>query len=540
MPVPPTSPADRDETCRTGASPRDRGDACPGALRLHSAADGALARIRVPAGLLTARQAEVLAGLAGELGDGHLDLTSRGNLQLRGLPSDCGAVLGARLRAAGLLPSDAHERVRNVVASPLSGLDGSGHADVQAWARDLDRLLCANPDITALSGRFLFGLDDGRGDVAALAPDVTLIAEEGGRVVLRYATGPAGLRIPAADAPRAAVLAAEHFLGTLRAHEATAWRVKDLAPQHRPSLGALADRLAEAGIRAEAVDVTPAVRAGGTAAVRTEGTAVCEASAVAGPASAAVPSDGTAVCGAPAVAGPASAAEPGAVAGPASTSAAEPGAVAGPGGRCALSVTAPLGRLTVAQWRLLARTAAEAGTGELRVTPWRGVVVPGLTPAAAPARLAVLADAGLVTSPASPWHRAGACAGRPGCAKSLTDVRADAADALTAALTDARPGGPRVLPVYWSGCERRCGHPSDGPWVDVLATADGYRVAVRTGAPDTAHTAPHAVAPDAAQELAEAVTTARTTGTTTTTAATAAAAAAAPAAAPPPGTTRTT
>ncbi|MEV5239634.1 precorrin-3B synthase [Streptomyces cinnamoneus] len=535
MPVPPTSPADRDETCRTGASPRDRGDACPGALRLHSAADGALARIRVPAGLLTDRQAEVLAVLAEELGDGHLDLTSRGNLQLRGLPSDCGVVLGARLRAAGLLPSDAHERVRNLVASPLSGLDGSGHADVQTWARDLDRLLCANPDITELSGRFLFGLDDGRGDVAALDPDVTLIAEEGGRAVLRYAAGPAGLRIPATDAPRAAVLAAEHFLATLRAHEVTAWRVKDLAPQHRPCMGALADRLAKAGIPAEPADTTAAADA-----MAVDATAVAVAAdaatvaVAAGPGSAAgrAPAPLEAVTG-PAPAPPEAPAQPQAVTGETATvpacgttavavpaPAVEPGLVTGPDGRCALSVTAPLGRLTAGQWRLLARTAAEAGTGELRVTPWRGIVVPGLTRGAAAAWLAVLADAGLVTSPISPWHRAGACAGRPGCAKSLTDVRADAADALT----DARPGGPRLLPVYWSGCERRCGHPSDGPWVDVLATADGYRVTVRTGAPDAPS---RAVAPETARELAEAVTTARTTGTTT-------------AAAPPPGTTRTT
>ncbi|MCA6092136.1 precorrin-3B synthase [Streptomyces sp. SCA3-4] len=533
MPVPPTSPADRDETCRTGASPRDRGDACPGALRLHSAADGALARIRVPAGLLTTRQAEALAGLAEELGDGHLDLTSRGNLQLRGLPSDCGAVLAARLRAAGLLPSDAHERVRNLVASPLSGLDGSGHADVQAWARELDRLLCENPDITALSGRFLFGLDDGRGDVAALDPDVTLIAEEGDQAVLRYATGPAGLRIPAADAPRAAVLAAEHFLGTLRAHEVTAWRIKDLAPQHRPPLDALADRLVEAGIPAEAIGGTaalagpaaagPTVAASAVAGPTAAGSALAEP-AGAGPTSGPAPAVDTAAGPGP-VAVPGPTAEAGPVAGPGPVP--EPGPVVGPDGRCALSVTAPLGRLTVGQWRLLARTAAEAGTGELRVTPWRGIVLPGLPRGAAAARLAVLADAGLVTSPASPWHRAGACAGRPGCARSLTDVRADA----SAALTDARPGGPRVLPVYWSGCERRCGHPSDGPWVDVLATADGYRVTVRTGAPDT----PHAVAPETAPELAEAVTTARTPGiaprTTTATTATAA---------PPPGTTRTT
>ncbi|WP_434096532.1 cobalamin biosynthesis protein CobG [Streptomyces mobaraensis] len=403
MPVTPTPPG--------GDRVRDRGDACPGALRLHAADDGALARVRLPAGLLTTRQAAELAALAEESGDGNLDITSRGNIQLRALPAGSGGELGARLRAAGLLPSDRHERVRNIAASPLSGLDGKGHADAVGWARELDRLLCADDEVTALSGRFLFGLDDGRGDIAALVPDVTLIAEPDGRTaVLCYAAEGPGLRVPAADAPRAAVIAARHFLA---AHGGSAWRVTELPADGRPDITGLATRL-------------PGAEAAAAPTLR-------------------------------------SAAPP-------------PGLVPGPDGRTALSVAAPLGRLTAGQWRLLV-AAAEAGSGELRVTPWRGVVVPGLADSgAAAARLAGLADAGLVVSAASPWYGAGACAGRPGCAKSRADVRADA----TAALTGTRPGGTGGLPVYWSGCERRCGHPG-GRWVDVLAADDGYRVAVRTG-----------------------------------------------------------
>ncbi|GAA0472741.1 precorrin-3B synthase [Streptomyces stramineus] len=445
MSVTPSSPSDREETTAAGRAPRVRGDACPGALRLHAADDGALARVRVPAGLLTTRQALVLAELAEELGDGNLDLTSRGNVQLRGLAGGCGGALGERLREAGLLPSDRHERVRNVAASPLCGLDGAGHGDVQGWARELDGLLCANPEVTELSGRFLFGLDDGRGDIAALAPDVTLIAVGGGRAVLCYAAASPGLRIAAADGPRAAVLAAEWFLAERRAHGATAWRVRELPVEHRPRVDALGRRLAAAGIAAE-------------------------------PAAVALPS------GAPV----------------------EPGLVDGPGGTTALSVGAPLGRLTSAQWRLLARTAVAYGSGELRVTPWRGIVVPG-RPAGepsgpgAPARLAALAAAGLVASAASPWHRAGACAGRPGCAKSLADVRADAAACLVA---DPGHRGPAGLPVYWSGCERRCGRPG-GSWVDVLATADGYEVTVRAPAAGTTARAASAA------ELAGAVAAAR-------------------------------
>ncbi len=95
-------------------------DACPGVFAPHDAADGALARIRLPGGVIGAAALRVVADCAQELGDGRVHLTSRGNLQLRGL-SRSGA-LAARLADAGLLPSATHERVRNVLASPLAGI----------------------------------------------------------------------------------------------------------------------------------------------------------------------------------------------------------------------------------------------------------------------------------------------------------------------------------------------------------------------------------------------------------------------------------
>ncbi|MFJ9416925.1 precorrin-3B synthase [Streptomyces sp. NPDC101227] len=424
-----------------GAPPpvRDRGDACPGALRLHSAADGQLARVRVPAGDLTVRQAHALGDAADRLGDGRLSLTSRGNVELRGLPDGCGGELAGLLGDAGLLPSARHERIRNILASPLAGLDLHTPPDVRLWARRLDALLCASATAPALSGRFLFVLDGGRGDVAALGGDVRLVAERGSTgsgdgpvgALLRVGDDPAAVRVAGADAPRAALAAAEAFLAAAEASGSGAWRVRELPAEDALTARGVARWLNEAGIAAEYVGARADVHAN-------------------------VNADVNETPAAPPL----------------------PGEVEGPDGRRALSVLPPLGRLTLPQWRLLTDTAAGHGSGELRLTPWRGVIVPGLPAAVAAARLRELAAAGLVTDPDSPWYRIGACTGLPGCAKSRTDVRADAAHAVSGGTTPEAGAG---LPVHWSGCERRCGHPQGGAWIDVLADATapgGYRTSV--------------------------------------------------------------
>ncbi|MEU8563895.1 cobalamin biosynthesis protein CobG [Streptomyces cyaneofuscatus] len=380
------------------ATPRAGGDACPGTLRLHRADDGALARVRIPGGVLSADRAEALLTAAARFGDGELHLTSRGNVQLRGLGTQCGGELAGLLTDAGLLPSAAHERARNIVASPLAGLDDS--PSIRSWLTELDRLVCGSPAAAALSGRFLFALDDGRGDVDALGADVTLIAEGpagAGAALLRIGAADEVFRVPVAEAPRAALRAAEEFLRAAR--DSGAWRVKDLPDDVRARL------------------------------IGTIG-------AASGPS---VPRPRPRTATPPA-----------------------PGLV----GTAAITADVPLGRLTPTQWQLLTDTARRYG-GELRLTPWRGIVIPGPVPRPEAAdALRTLSAAGLITAPDSPWTGVGACIGHPGCAKSLSDVRAEAGAAV---------GVPGRLPVYWSGCERRCGHPH-GEWIDVVVTPDGHRI----------------------------------------------------------------
>jgi precorrin-3B synthase len=129
-----------------------------------------------------------------------------------------------------------------------------------------------------------------------------------------------------------------------------------------------------------------------------------------------------------------------------------PGPVARDDGGVALVVAPLLGELTSAQARLL----ADAGPTAV-VTPWRTVVLPDPI-----VSVADLAAAGLVVEP-GPAADVSACAGRPGCAKALADVRADALAAIS-----RLPAGR----VHVSGCERRCGAPR-GPHVDAVALAGG-------------------------------------------------------------------
>ncbi|WP_343905631.1 nitrite reductase [Nocardioides aquiterrae] len=153
---------------------RTRTDRCPGALRPWEAADGLLVRLRLVGGRVSAQALRSLVEVAADHGDGRVHVTSRANLQVRALPGADGrldpSVLAA-LERTGLLPTRTHERVRNVMVSPQTGLAG-GLADLRPVAAQLDERLCADPDLATLPGRFLFVLDDGRGDLVSHTCDL--------------------------------------------------------------------------------------------------------------------------------------------------------------------------------------------------------------------------------------------------------------------------------------------------------------------------------------------------------------------------------
>lgn len=425
-------------TVASPRAPRTHSDRCPTAIDLHEAADGLLARVRLPGGRLTPTAALGLARLAAP--GATIELTGRANLQLRGLSAVAAAALPGDLAALGLLPSRTHERARTIVAGPLLGRRGAGAggAALDALVAALDTALQAEPRAAALSGRAMTVVCDAAGHPLAAEADLLLVIGAAGdgrsgdppvrepaerhAVVVSVCIGSAlvarcSLEVAAGHAATLLGLVAEHC------GAAHVWRVHELP----------GDRFAR--LVAQARDA---------------------ADAVTGPDGPAA--DAAALAGQPAPA---------------------LGVIAQPGGRAALRALAPLGRCTPAHLTAAAQLAARWET-DLRLDVDRTLTLVDL-PAAAVATVAGdLARIGLAVDQEAPAFGLSACAGL-GCRSSLTDVRAAA---QLRALT-RRPGQP---PEHFAGCARRCGAPPAGHTLVAVAGDTPSSLAHRAALASKEHT----------------------------------------------------
>ncbi len=149
----------RSETTTTES--RRRG-ACPSAGAAMVTGDGLLSRVRLPGGRITPQQLASLAELAERWGNGELELTSRGNLQFRGLTDGGAQALTEQLVIMGLaVRSAASEAARNVLCSPAADLDPVAIKDPWPLAREMDAVLSTETDLQALPAKFRFVLNGG-------------------------------------------------------------------------------------------------------------------------------------------------------------------------------------------------------------------------------------------------------------------------------------------------------------------------------------------------------------------------------------------
>ncbi|MEM9697338.1 MAG: precorrin-3B synthase [Pseudomonadota bacterium] len=186
---------------------------CPGALRPMRAGDGILVRVRPFEGRLTADQAQGVARLAQRFGNGCLDLSSRANLQIRGVSEKNYLPLLDGLLSLGLLDSDPQvESRRNILISPFHA-DGDGTA---ALARRLTRAL-ARQDAPQPSGKFGYALDAGpKPMLQAASADVRIERDAAGGLILCADGAAMGKAVSDETAVRDALELAQWFIAVRR------------------------------------------------------------------------------------------------------------------------------------------------------------------------------------------------------------------------------------------------------------------------------------------------------------------------------------
>lgn len=386
---------------------------CPGTLRPMLTGDGLLVRLHPPRNALTPDQVTCIAKLARRHGNGQIEISGRGNLQLRGIREEAHPALVDDLLAAGLVDeAEGDGPNRLVLTSPLAGRAADELLDAAALAQAVER---AGRSVAGLSAKFSIVVDGG-GALAldGFAADLRLRAVSTDAIAFglpsEHWCGPvAGDEVPALVAGLL-----DGFVAASRQSSGRIRRMRDLTP------GALSALAISSGLRP-----MPA------------------------PATRPMPSP--------------------------------VGLVAQRDNRVAVLAGLPFGRTDAAGLRRLSKLAGNAGTHEIRVSPWRGLAFCGLSADAAAPLRQTLRNEGLIVESDDPRLAVSACTGAPACTRGEAPALADAAvlaDSMAPLLADG-------LSLHVSGCAKSCAHPGRAD-LTLVGRGERYDVIIDGGTSDTA------------------------------------------------------
>ncbi|PSB13335.1 ferredoxin--nitrite reductase [filamentous cyanobacterium CCP2] len=125
-------------------------------------------RMRMPSGVLNGHQMRVLAEIVQRYGeDGNADITTRQNLQLRGIRIEDIPDIFDRLKAADMTSvQSGMDNVRNITASPVAGLDADELIDARDLVKQVQDMITncgeGNPEFTNLPRKFNIAIEGGR------------------------------------------------------------------------------------------------------------------------------------------------------------------------------------------------------------------------------------------------------------------------------------------------------------------------------------------------------------------------------------------
>ncbi|MDJ0448586.1 precorrin-3B synthase [Methylocystis sp. JR02] len=150
------------------------------------------------------------------------------------------------------------------------------------------------------------------------------------------------------------------------------------------------------------------------------------------------------------------------------------------GGLCFAGVAAPSGRWRASALEGLASLAASQAGGELRLTPWRAILIPAPSADAAQSIIAAARARDLIVSHEDPRLAVVACPGAPECPQARGDTRG--ALARLAPLAQKLAGKDGVG-LHISGCAKGCARPGNAP-VTLIADDGRFNLVDTGGASD--------------------------------------------------------
>ncbi len=425
---------------------------CPDIYHPAVARDGLLTRLRIPGGILNVAQCRAIVELLASIGLEDVSVTNRANLQFRALTEDLDRSLLPNLVACGLVAVDPRvDGIRNMMASPIAGIDPQESIDVRPYIAAWDKYLSAHPELGVLSNKFSVGFDGG-GSVSILdrPNDIALLAISEHEFLLHLAMGERG------DAPvnvgvRFDVHECLPILGAIAQSYRRGIEESGTDPQRKPRLRDVIERWwgldAFLTVVREEIDLlclginltrmnAPMVISPEFGNTRSH---LCQHLGI------------------------------------------WPQKWAG---LSYVGVALPLGKMTAVQLSGLAKIAEQYGSGKIRLTPWQNAIVPDVRDEDVEIVLRSLARLGLGIAANAVNGLLTACAGAKGCQFAAGDTQADAL-ALSAALM-AQGQLDRPLNVHFSGCEKSCAqhYPADIALWGCPQTAEraaGYRLCLGGG-----------------------------------------------------------
>jgi precorrin-3B synthase len=385
-------------TAHLRAIPARRG-ACPGLSRPLPTGDGLLVRL-IPIGTIALDAFAALCAAARRHGNGIVEITARGSIQVRGLSDDSAARFAAEIGRVGI----AAEEGVAILCNPLAELAGDEIFDATALAAALRTALAAESLAERLDPKCSVIIDGGGAiNLSNLPADIRLRAESlHGKVRLCVAAG--GNETSATDlghvAPECAVETVLRLLNTLARRERS-MRARDLiaaqgAGVFHDAIASVLDRSAPQSLHSAANHLYPS-------AARCQQRNVIGLHAL---------RDGALACG----------------------------------------VGLAFGHADAKALEQLAERASKAGARGLRTAPDRALFAIGLGEHDAASLIAAAKQLGFVTQADDPRRYVIACAGAPLCASGHVAARALAPRVAAAAasyLSDR-------LTVHLSGCAKGC------------------------------------------------------------------------------------